>query len=348
MLRQGTFAACAVALAGSLAFAPGDARAQDAADFYRDKTVAIVVPVGPGGSFHLYAQLVAKYMAKYLPGNPTVITQNRPGAGGAVSAAYVANAAPKDGTVIGKIVPGMLTYPLLRPGANYDATTFQYIGAIAARDFSLAVWHTAPVQTWEDLLTTETTFAATGRAASSYTVPAFINGALGGKMKIITGYGSGGDLNIAMERGEVQGRGNFYSGFASVRPDWIEEKKIRFLLTMGPENPELKGVPRVRDLLKPGSIEANAFNLLETSFLQGQAFYVADGVPRDRVAALRKAFADAMADPELQKECEDRKLDHGPISGEDLEKIVAEGMVSASDPEVLKKFRELMGVTEGS
>jgi tripartite-type tricarboxylate transporter receptor subunit TctC len=348
MRRQGTFAAGVVTLAVSLAFAPGDARSQDVAEFFRDKNVTIVLPVGPGGSFHLYAQIVAKHMAQYIPGSPTVIIQNRPGAGGAVSAAYVSNAAPKDGTVIGKIVPGMLTYPLLRAGANYDATTFQYLGAIAARDFSLAVWHTAPAQTWEDLKTREITFAATGRAASSYTVPAFINGVLGAKMKIITGYGSGGDLNIAMERGEAQGRGNFYSGFASVRPDWIEEKKIRFLLTMGPENPALKGVPRVRDLLKPGSVEAKAFGLLEASFNQGQAFYVADAVPRDRMLALRKAFAQAMADPALQKECEERKLDFNPISGEGLEKIVAEGMAPSSEPEVLKKFRELMGVTEGS
>ncbi|MPY70702.1 MAG: hypothetical protein GEU92_11505 [Alphaproteobacteria bacterium] len=332
--------AFAASLALTLAAAP-HAAAEEA--FFKDKTVTVVVPVGPGGSFHIYAQIVSRHIGKHIPGNPTVIVQNRPGAGGAKSAAYLANAAPKDGSVIGKIVPGMLTYPLVHGNAGYDATKFQNLGAIAARNYTIAVWHTTPVKTWEDLKKHEVTLGATGRSSSGYVVPAFINGVLGAKLKIITGYGSGGDLNIAMERGETQARGNFYSGFTAVRPDWIKDKKIRFLLTMGPENPATADVPRVRDLLKPGSVEAKTFDLLESSFKQGQAFYVAAEVPKARAAVLRKAFWAAMMDPALKAQALERRLDYNPIPGEEIDRIIADGMKGASEPEVLKMFRELMG-----
>ena len=346
MTSQSKFAEIALAFAASFVLASTSAVAADAgAAFFKDKTVTVIVPVGSGGTYHIYAQIVARHLANHIPGKPNVIVQNRPGAGGAVSAAYVQNAAPKDGTVIGKIVPGMLTYPLVRDNARYDATKFQYLGAIAARDFTIAVWHTAPVKTWKDLKEHEITFGATGRAASSYVIPAFLNGVLGTKIKIVTGYKSGGALNAAMERGETQGRGNFYSGFTGVRPDWIRDKKIRFVLTLGPKNPKLAGVPRVRDLLKPGSVEIKTFDLLEASFNLGQAFYLAPGVPKDRVAVLRKAFDAAMADPALKRDCESRKIDYGPLTGEELERIVAEGMKPAEDPAVLAKFRELMGAS---
>jgi tripartite-type tricarboxylate transporter receptor subunit TctC len=346
MLNRPVRTGGALALALSLiVFCMPSTAARAAEPFFKDKTVTVVVPVGPGGTYHVYAQILARHLTRHVPGNPTVIVQNRPGGGGATSAAYMANVAPKDGTVIGKIVPGMLTHPLVRD-TGYDATRFQYLGAIAARDFSIAVWHESPAKTWEDLKKHEITFGATGRAASSYVVPAFINGVLGTKIKIVTGYGSGGDLNIAMERGETQGRGNFYSGFSSVRPDWIKDRKIRFLLTMGPKNPALAGVPRVRDLLKPGSMEMKTFDLLEASFNLGQAFYLPEGAPADRVEVMRKAFWATMMDPKLKAECEQRRVDYGPVSAEDLRRVVTEGMEPARDPEVVKKFRTLMGAKE--
>jgi len=333
----------AVALAASAAFVFSSAPAAANDPFYKDKTVTVVVPVGSGGSFHIYAQLVARYLAKHIPGKPTVITQNRPGAGGATSAAYISVAAPKDGTVIGKIVPGMLTYPLVRANTNYDATKFQYIGAIAARNYVIAVWHTTPVKTWEDLKKHEVIFGSTGRASSASVVPAFLNGVLGTKIKVVTGYKSGGALNLAMESGETTGRGNFYSGFEAVVPQYLTGNKVRILLSMGPDNPKTANVQKVRDLLKPGSVEIKAFDLMETSFRQGQAFYFAQGVPKEPLAVARKAFDAAMADPELKAECIKRRLDFNPFTGKELERIVATGMKGAEDPAVLKMFRDLMG-----
>ena len=335
------------AAALAAAFALGTAAAPAAADdgFFKDKTVAVIVPVGSGGTFHIYAQIVARALGDHIPGKPTVIVQNRPGAGGATSAAYLANVAPKDGTVIGKIVPGMLTYPLVRENTKYDATKFQYLGAIAARDYVIAVWHTTPVKTWQDLKKYEVIFGSTGRASSATVVPSFLNGVLGTKIKIVSGYKSGGELNIAMERGETTGRGNFYSGFEAIRPEYLTQKKIRIVLTLGPRNPKTAHVQRVRELLKPGSVEIKTFDLLETSFNQGQAFYLAEGVPKERVMVLRKAFAAAMADPGLIAETKKRRVDYNPISGEDLERLVANGMKGAQEPAVLKMFRELMGAS---
>ena len=333
----------AFALAASLTLGFASAPASADESFFKDKTVSVIVPVGSGGTFHIYAQIVARHMKKHIPGNPTVIVQNRPGGGGATSAVWVQSVAPKDGTIIGKIVPGMLTHPLTNSNAKYDATKFQYLGAIAARDYNIAVWHTTPVKTWEDMKTTEVIVGATGRAASSYTIPAFVNGVLGTKMKIVTGYKSGGELNLAMERGETQGRGNFYSGYTGVRPDWLRDNKLRFLLTLGPRHPKTAHVPRVRDLLKEGSMEMKTFDLLEATLNQGQAFYQAPGVPKARVDVMRKAFWAAMMDSELKAECEKRKVDYGPINAADMERIVADGMAPAKDPEVVKRFRELMG-----
>lgn len=337
------YVSCAAAFAASMALGLASLPAAGAESFFKDKRLTLIVPVGSGGTYHIYAQIVARHLGRHIPGKPTVILQNRPGAGGAVSAAYVANAAPKDGTVIGKIVPGMLTYPLVHTTANYDATKFQYLGAIAARDYAIVVWHTTPVKTWEDLKKYEVIFGSTGRASSATVVPMFLNGVLGTKIKVVSGYKSGGALNMAMERGETTGRGNFYSGFVAVVPHFITEKKIRIVLTLGPRNPKTAHVPRVRDLLKPGSIEIKTFDLLETSFNQGQAFYVAEDVPKQRAMVLRKAFAAAMADPALIAETKERKVDYNPISGEDLEELVAKGMKGAEDPAVLKMFRELMG-----
>jgi tripartite-type tricarboxylate transporter receptor subunit TctC len=343
MRKPYRYVACAAGLAASTALGLASAPATGAESFFKDRTVTVVVPVGSGGTFHIYAQIVSRHIGKHIPGKPSVILQNRPGAGGATSAAYLANAAPRDGTVIGKIVPGMLTYPLVNSSANYDATKFQYLGAIAARDYAIAVWHTTPVRTWEDLKKHEVIFGSTGRASSATVVPLFLNGVLGTKIKVVSGYKSGGDLNLAMERGETTGRGNFYSGFEAVVPQFLTEKKIRIVLTLGPRNPKTAHVPRVRDLLKPGSKEIKTFDLLETSFNQGQAFYLAEGVPKARVQTLRKAFAAAMADPALIAEARQRKVDYNPISGEDLEKLVADGMKGAEEPEVLQMFRELMG-----
>lgn len=312
-----------------------------AADFYAGKTLTVVNPSDPGGSYHLYAEMVARHIGKFIPGKPTVIIQDKPGAGGASAAAYMQNAAPQDGTMIAEIAPGTITQPLIHK-LRYDATKFHWLGSIATRSQVIAVWHTAPVNSIDDLKKTQITVGATGRAATSYIVPAYVNAILGTKMKIISGYKGGGDLNLAMERGETQGRSNYYSGFTSVKPEWIRDHKLKFLVVVGAPIKELPNVPNVSHFLKPGSVDAKVDSLISLNFEVGQGFYAPPGVPADRAKILRKAFEDMLADPATRAECEKRKLDFEAVSGAKVEKIISSGFAAADGP-VVKKFREVMG-----
>jgi tripartite-type tricarboxylate transporter receptor subunit TctC len=329
-------------LAAAIVTAPLAALADSESNFFKAKNITVIVPAGPGGSYHLYAQIVQRYLGSHIPGNPSLIVQNKPGAGGAASAAYMMNVAPKNGTVIAELVPGMITDPIVKSSVSYDARKFNFLGSIAARDFSIAVWGDVPVKTLDDLRKQEITIGTTGRASAGYVVPHFINSVLGTKMKVITGYASGGDVDIAMERKEVQGRGNYYSGFASVRPDWIRNHMIRFILTMGPANPALKGVPRVRDFLKPGSLEEKTFNLLEMNFNVGQSFYAPPGVSPARIATLRKAFAAMLDDKAMQADLAKHNLDFGPQGPAQIDREINQGFNGAT-PEVIKRFRVMMG-----
>ena len=329
--------------AGAVLLGAASARADSEADFFKDRTVTVVVPTGSGGTYHIYGQIVQRHIGKHIPGNPSVILQNRQGAGGATAAAYMMHVAAKDGTVISEMTPGMLTDPLIRPQLKYDATKFNYLGSIAARPFVIAVWHTAPAKTFDDLRTHEVILGTNGRASTGYVLPVFINAVLGTKMKVITGYKSGGETNLAMERGEIHGRGNYYSGFVGVRPEWIRDHKLRFLLQIGPKHPLLKDVPHVRDYLKPGTMEAKLYDLLEVNFNVGQAFFAPPGMPAQRLATLRKAFVDMLADPETRAETEKRGIEFMPEGHEHIEKLIADGY-KAAEPPVVKRLREVMGV----
>jgi tripartite-type tricarboxylate transporter receptor subunit TctC len=331
-------------IAIAAAIGAGAAAGASAADFYAGKTVTVINPSGPGGSYHLYAQIVARHLGKFIPGHPNVIVQDKPGAGGALAAAYMMNAAAKDGTVIAEIAPGTITDPLIRK-LKYDGTKFYWLGSIATRSQVIVAWHTAPVNTIEDLKKTEITVGATGKAASSYVVPAYVNAILGTKMKIVTGYKGGGDLNLAMERGETQGRSNYYSGFTAVHPEWIRDHKLKFLIVVGAPIPELPKVPNVTHFLKPGSVDAKVDKLISLNFEVGQAFYAPPDVPADRAKTIRKAFEEMLADPETRKDTEDRKLDFATVSGANVTKIINAGF-SAADAKVKARFRQVMGASE--
>ena len=335
-LRACAYAASALALVSLTA--GGLPAAAD--DYYTGKTVTVQVPSGSGGTYHVYCQLVSRHIGPHIPGNPKVIIQNLPGAGGAKSAAYMMNVAPKNGTYIAMIAPGVITDPLIRRH-KFDARKFQWLGSVAARPFSLAVWHTVPIKTIEDLKKTPITMGTNGVASAGYIVPAFVNAALGTKIRIITGYKSGGETNLAIERGEVQGRGNYYSGFTGVRPDWITQHKIRFVLGIGPRHPALKDVPHLRDLLKPGSMIAKVYGLIELNFNVGQAFYTAPGVPAEQVAILRKAFGDMLADPALPKEIERRRVEFEPQSWQQVTDQIDQAFKTAK-PDVVKRLKQIV------
>src|SRR5262245_60697128 len=196
------------------------AHAQAVADFYRGKTIQIVVPTGVGGSVALYGRLFAEYIGRHIPGNPTVITSTMPGAGGVTSVEYVSNVAPKDGTVIGEILSPALLVPMMR-NVRFDPTELQWLGSLSDRPGVVAVWHTARATTLDEVRKVEVAMGASGVGAGNFQIPTLANLILGTKFKVVPGYKSGGDINLAIERGEVDGRFNYWSGFTSVKPDWI-------------------------------------------------------------------------------------------------------------------------------
>ncbi|CAN0536923.1 unnamed protein product, partial [Laminaria digitata] len=175
-------------------FAALPAQADSVSDFYRGKTVTVVVPSGSGGTFHIYGQLAAKFLAKHIPGKPTVVVQNRPGAGGAKAASYMANAAPRDGTVIAENAPGASILPLLRD-VKFDPRKYNWLGTLSVRTYTIAAWHTSPVKSYDDVRKMQFIVGASGVASLNYQLPTFLNAVAGTKFKVITGYKGGGAIN---------------------------------------------------------------------------------------------------------------------------------------------------------
>jgi len=333
-----TYLAAVAALATVWA---GTALAADSeADFYRHKTVTVQVPSGSGGTYHVYCQIVTQHIGKHIPGNPQVIIQNRPGAGGAKSAAYMHAVAPKDGTVIAMIAPGVITGPLIRKH-KYDARGFNWLGSIAARGNGVAVWHTSPIKSIDEVKTKMVRLATSGFASAGSVMPLLTNAVLGTKFKMIYGYKGGGAINLAVERGEAGGRWNFYSGFTGVRPEWISQKKIRFLIQYGPRNPALKGIPHMADMLEPGTVERKMYDVVALNLNVGQGFYAPPGVPAQRVATLRKAFADMIADPATRADVEKRRVEWSPTTADEVQAEIARGFKAAT-PDVVERLKDVL------
>ncbi len=330
------------ALAAVLALAPilPSAGPASAADYFAGKTITVQVPSGSGGTYHVYCQLVQRLIAKHIPGNPSTLIQNKPGGGGATSAGYMMNAAPKDGTYIAMIAPGTISTQLVRP-VKFDAQKFNWMGSIASRAAAIWIWHTHGVTTLEQLKQKEVTIGSTGFSASGSVFPRLINTLLGTKMKIIYGYKGGGDINVAIERGEAMGRWVFRSGLTGVRPTWIPQKLMVPLLVTGPRDPEFKGVPYMRDLLKEGSLAQKIYDVADMDLQVGQAFYTAPGVPKEAVDILKKSFAAMIADPETRMEIDKRRIEFSPRSAEEVEATIKAGFAAAT-PEVVTELKKIL------
>lgn len=302
-MKTRTFVSC-LALLIHLA-QPGAAQAQSAAEFYQNRPLRVIVPTGVGGSYALYGQLFADNFARHVPGAQAVIFSTMPGAGGVVSLDYVSNVAPKDGTVIGEIMSQSLLVPMIRP-AGFDPLKMKWIGSLASRPGVVGVWSSAKVKSLADAKQFEATLAATGIGAGNYQIPAMANLVIGTKFKLITGYKSAGDMNMALERNEVDGRFNYWSGWTSTKPDWIRDGKLKFLFRTGPHVDGMPDVPSLADLTSNEN-DRLAVKLLEAPDEIGVAFYVSSDVSEDRASLLRKAFAEMLNDKDFQEAA--RKLD---------------------------------------
>jgi len=310
-----------------------------AADYFAGKTITVQVPSGSGGTYHVYCQLVQRSIGKYIPGKPNTLIQNKPGGGGASSAAFMMNAAPKNGTYIAMIAPGTISTSLVRK-VKFDPRKFNWLGSIAARSAAIFIWHTHGITTLDQLKQREVTIGSTGFSASGSLLPRLINTLLGTKMKIIYGYKGGGAINVAIESGETMGRWVFRSGLTGVRPTWLPEKKVIPVIATGPRDPAFKDVPHLRDLLKPGSVGQKMYDVIGMDLEVGQAFYAPPGVPSDVVQILRKGFADMIADPATKAEIAKRRIEFSPLSAQEVEAKIKTGF-DAATPDVINGLKKV-------
>ena len=329
-----------VFVAGLLtAFISTAAAADPVADFYRGKTVTILIGVGAGGEYDLQARLVGKYLGRYIPGNPTVVAQNMTGASGLKMINYLAGVAPHDGTYIGMIQNGLPALQVVGlDGVQFDAAKFNWLGAMAPVVETIAVWHTAGVTTVDGARQKEIVTGSTARGSITYTFPQMMNELFGTKLKLVTGYTGGNEINLAMERGEVEARNNTWSSWKATRPDWVRDKKIAVIVQSGPRAPDLDA-PLVRDLATTDE-QRSIVDLVFSGCALGRPLAITPGVPADRVAALRAAFDQAVKDPEFLADARVANFDVDPIHGVDMQNTI--GRILDVPPALAAKARHLL------
>jgi tripartite-type tricarboxylate transporter receptor subunit TctC len=327
------FAATLAIWLGSL---PAHAQPAD----FAGKTVTIISSFGPGGGYTIYAELVARHLGAHLPGKPAVIVKTMPGAGGMNGTNYLANVAPRDGTVLG-VVPQTvaIAQALGEPGRRYDAAAFNWIGRVNSNVEVQQAWHAAAVKTIADVRTKEIVAGGTGPNSSSVVFPRILNAMFGMKFKIVAGYEGVNMVSIAMERGEVETIVRPWAVTKTVRPEWLKEKKINLLVQYAAgRHPEIKDVPAVVDLAESEE-QRQILHLYASGSDIGRAIVAPQGVPAATVAALRAAFMAAMTSPALLADVQKSGTDIDSLAGETLQAIVR--AAASVPPEVVaqaKKF----------
>ncbi|MBX9775030.1 MAG: hypothetical protein K2Y71_11535 [Xanthobacteraceae bacterium] len=329
-------------VAVALASSPADA--QSIADFYKGKTITLIVSSAPGGGYDALSRTVAPHLSRHIPGNPNVVVRNMSGAGGIVAVNHLFNVAAKDGTVIANVQNNTPFEPLFgTKEAMYDPLKFNWLGTPSIETALLTVWHQTPVTSWQDVLTREITMGSSGVNSTPSFYGRLLIETLALKLKLIVGYESQSRVFLAMERGEVDGYPSvFYSALTSTRPSWLPEKKVKLLVQVGLEKePNLPDVPSALDLAK----NARDRSLIEVGAAPlgtGRPFLMPPGVPAERVAAMRKALSDTFRDPAFVEEAKKRQLDvASQRSGEELQALV-QRIYTKTEPDVIARLRKIM------
>jgi tripartite-type tricarboxylate transporter receptor subunit TctC len=300
------------------------ASAQAPADFYKGRNVELYIGYSVGGAYDLYARTIARHLGKHIPGNPTIVPKNLEGAGSLRLANWLYNVGAKDGTALGTIGRGTAFDPLLgSKGAQFQADKFTWIGS-ANNEVSVCVaWKGSGISKLEDTFTKELIVGGTGQAADTDQFPRILNGVLGSKFKIVTGYPGGNDVTLAMERGEVKGRcGWSWSSVVATHKRWVDDGSITVLVQLSlSKHPELPNVPLVMDFAKSED-QQQMFKLIFARQVMGRPYLAPPGVPKDRANALRKAFDETMQDPEFRADAEKAQLEINPVNGAEVETLV--------------------------
>jgi tripartite-type tricarboxylate transporter receptor subunit TctC len=316
--------------------------AQTPTEFYAGKTVTLICSADAGGAVDLNARHVAKHLARYIPGSPTVVVRNMPGAGHLVGTNFLYNQAPRDGTTIGTVINAMPLHQVTGgQGTRFDAAKFNWLGSTGVSNLTIMVWHQAGVKSIEDVKKKEVVLGATGVSSGTYVYAYGLNQLLGTRFRMVTGYKGITDIDLAIERGEVQGRsGASLSGVIKEHPEWLKSGKLFPLVQIGvardklyPDVPlyhELDATDQQRQILK----------LLASPVLIGRPYLAPPETPADRVAALRKAFWDTMLDKQFLAEAESLSLEINPLDAAGLVKVIDETM--RTPPELLERVKPIL------
>ena len=315
-------------------------RADPIDDFYRGRSVDLIIASEAGGGYDVYARLLAPYLERHMPGHPRFLAKQMVGAGGVVATNYLANVATKDGTVIAQVQNTVPFQPLLSPeGVRFDATKLGYIGS-ANSEVSLAfAWRTSPTTDFAQLQQRETLMAGVNGSISAQYARA-MNELAGAKIKLITGYAGATQSMLAIERGEVDGYpAIFWSTLKVTKPDWLARNDIRLLIQMAlKKHPDLPDVPLIFDYIKNDTDRRTA-ELLLAPQVGGRPFITGPGIPVERLAALRAAFKTAIGDPDFLAEAQKRNLEIQYTSGEEIAAIVEKA--SASPPDIVERVKKI-------
>jgi tripartite-type tricarboxylate transporter receptor subunit TctC len=331
-MRALVFGTILAAMAGTTLATP--VFAEGAADFYKGKTINIMVGFGAGGGYDTISRMLAKHLAGHVPGKPNIVVQNMVGAGGVKAANHVYSVAAKDGLTIAAVNQGAAMFKLLGgKGAEYDPTKFVWLGSISSSNNVAFSWvSTTGVKTIEDAKRKEIPVGGSGVISDANIYPNVLNALFGTRFKIINGYSGTNETYLAIERGELGGRGGgSYASLASQKPEWLKSGKVAILVQVGTQKePDLPNVPLLTDLAKTQE-QKQIINLLLDSQAMARPFAAPPGIPEDRKAALIAAFNDTMKDPDFLKEADKLHFDVRPVTAAKIDELLKDAYDTPKD-----------------
>jgi tripartite-type tricarboxylate transporter receptor subunit TctC len=333
-----------VALAGAALMSFGSAAAADeASDFYRGRTITVIVGFGAGGGYDLYARLLAHYLGNHIAGQPNVVVQNMEGAGSVRAANYVYSVAPKDGTVIAAVNQNMPMYQMLGgAGAQFNAVDINWLGSMASSNGTLYTWYQSGIKSLEDAKSRDVLLGGAGTTSDSYIYPTLLNGLIGTRFKVINGYAGTKEIHLALERGEVMGRGgNTWASLTSSNQDWVDQKKINILVQIGfKSEPEITQVPLLIDVVKTPP-EKQIVTVVTLPTALGYTNWLAPEVPASRMKLLRAAYDATMQDKAFLAEAAKHAMMIRPQTGAEIEALIKQA--AAVPKPVLERTAQLLG-----
>jgi tripartite-type tricarboxylate transporter receptor subunit TctC len=317
------------------------ALAQSVADFYRGKILEITVGTGVGGGYDANARLVARHLGRFLPGNPAITVNNMPGGGGIRAANHLFHRAARDGSVIGTFSNAMITEPLLGSGQSmFEPAKFVWLGSASREDGLCLATPSSGVATWSDLLAKELIVGTTAPGTTTYMYPVMLTNLFGAKFRLVSGYPDGGQIALALQRGEVQAICQTWSSVKVGRPDWLRDRVVQPLITLGlSRNPDFPDLPAVVEVAKDAE-QQQVLKVVLAPNLAGRPFVAPPGVPPERAEALRAAFDAMTHDAAFLAETHKMRVDVQPASGREIEALVNE--IYALPDSVIVRTRQVV------